>query len=803
MRLGWMAAWWVSGALALVLALGTFGHALAYRDRIQPGVRALDLDLGGLSEGEARERLTAHLESLARRSGGRPALRVDGVEIALPRNAYGEPAALASQVSAAAVRIGRETPLGPLGSLFRAAHAAGFTGVGAGFSSAPTGVPAPEADGAALRSALVQLAEELDRPTVEAQILIQRSAPLQLVPVTGRNGRRLDVERTAAGLAAAFNAGSAGPVDGTFVPLAPSASEAQLQAAQSRIAAALSLPLTVTVAGVPGRSWPLTQPAQLVERVEVTAAGGTLMPALAPAAFDVWASPVLQAGVRTPQDARLEVRGDDVIVVPDVPGAAVDAAILRTVVASALMSVDRRIEVAPQPVAARITAATLAGAQVAAQRATSVPITLKRGDRTWTLERAELARLLTLPVEPDGAPRLDATRLRTRLEALGKESDKPAKNPRLEVREGQIATVPGEDGEGLDVPATIEAVQAALHAGGAERSVALATRPTPPDVSDAKLDAARTQAQRIVSAPLTARHAGKTWGIAQAELPGMLLFGESVNGIVPYLSRDTLVERLRPIAAELDPQFDRDYQTAVTAWERREEARAAREAEVVAQGVQAAQAAQAGDEAGASATTATTAAAVAAIRDAAKKDPKPRRQWVDVPATAGALWVQAAGAVADGRVTRVADVKLTTDDPAKVATAARAGSSAAAAPAKWIDINLTTQSVVAYEGDWPVFSSLVSTGLPRTPTPPGTYKVFTKLVADDMRGGSVATGDAYFLPQVPYVMYFLEGGYAIHGTYWHSNFGNPMSRGCVNLTPQNAKWLFDWAALGTTVVVHS
>ena len=197
------------------------------------------------------------------------------------------------------------------------------------------------------------------------------------------------------------------------------------------------------------------------------------------------------------------------------------------------------------------------------------------------------------------------------------------------------------------------------------------------------------------------------------------------------------------------------------------------------------------------------AAAVAAIRDAAKKDPQPRRQWVDVPATAGALWVQAAGAVADGRVTRVADVKLTTDDPAKVATAARAGGSAAPAPAKWIDINLTTQSVVAYEGDWPVFSSLVSTGLPRTPTPPGTYKVFTKLVADDMRGGSVAAGDAYFLPQVPYVMYFLEGGYAIHGTYWHSNFGNPMSRGCVNLTPQNAKWLFDWAALGTTVVVHS
>jgi lipoprotein-anchoring transpeptidase ErfK/SrfK len=121
---------------------------------------------------------------------------------------------------------------------------------------------------------------------------------------------------------------------------------------------------------------------------------------------------------------------------------------------------------------------------------------------------------------------------------------------------------------------------------------------------------------------------------------------------------------------------------------------------------------------------------------------------------------------------------------------------------KWIDINVTTQSLVAYEGDWPVFQALVSTGLPRTPTPVGTYKVFAKLVADDMRGGSYATGDYYFLPKVPYVMYFLEGGYAIHGTYWHNNFGNPMSHGCVNLPTPASKWLFEWAPMGTTVVVH-
>ena len=122
---------------------------------------------------------------------------------------------------------------------------------------------------------------------------------------------------------------------------------------------------------------------------------------------------------------------------------------------------------------------------------------------------------------------------------------------------------------------------------------------------------------------------------------------------------------------------------------------------------------------------------------------------------------------------------------------------------KWIAVNLSAQTLVAYEGDWPVFSGRISSGLPRTPTPVGTFSVFTKLVADDMAGGSYATGDAYFLPKVPYVMYFAAGGYAIHGTYWHNNFGNPMSHGCVNLQTDNARWLFEWAPLGTTVVVHA
>jgi len=113
----------------------------------------------------------------------------------------------------------------------------------------------------------------------------------------------------------------------------------------------------------------------------------------------------------------------------------------------------------------------------------------------------------------------------------------------------------------------------------------------------------------------------------------------------------------------------------------------------------------------------------------------------------------------------------------------------------WIDVNLSEQRVYAYEGDTVVNSFLVSTGVAETPTVTGTYKIWIKVPIQDM------SGPGYYLPDVPYVMYFYED-YGLHGTYWHNNFGTPMSRGCVNLTVDDAAWLFDWASVGTVVNVH-
>jgi lipoprotein-anchoring transpeptidase ErfK/SrfK len=114
---------------------------------------------------------------------------------------------------------------------------------------------------------------------------------------------------------------------------------------------------------------------------------------------------------------------------------------------------------------------------------------------------------------------------------------------------------------------------------------------------------------------------------------------------------------------------------------------------------------------------------------------------------------------------------------------------------RWIDVDLTNQMVYAYEGDVMVNSFLVSTGTWLTPTVTGEYKVYVKYRSASM------SGPGYYLPNVPYIMYFYKS-YGLHGTYWHNNFGTPMSHGCVNLRTDDAAWLFNWASVGTVVSVH-
>lgn len=116
---------------------------------------------------------------------------------------------------------------------------------------------------------------------------------------------------------------------------------------------------------------------------------------------------------------------------------------------------------------------------------------------------------------------------------------------------------------------------------------------------------------------------------------------------------------------------------------------------------------------------------------------------------------------------------------------------------KWIDISILGQTLVAYLGRKPVYATLISSGRggmgdPETEsaTPRGTFMIYSKHVSSTMDGAD-DVADSYSLLDVPFVQYFHKG-FALHGTYWHDEFGRVRSHGCVNLAPYDAAWLFEW-----------
>ena len=126
---------------------------------------------------------------------------------------------------------------------------------------------------------------------------------------------------------------------------------------------------------------------------------------------------------------------------------------------------------------------------------------------------------------------------------------------------------------------------------------------------------------------------------------------------------------------------------------------------------------------------------------------------------------------------------------------------------KRIEVDLSSQRVLAFEGGSKVNEFVVSTGLwGRTPT--GNFTIQRKVASQTMAGGNKSLGTYYYLPGVPWGQFFGNAqipwsrGFSFHGTYWHNNFGHPMSHGCINMKTPDAKWLYDWTVIGTPVTIY-
>ncbi|MBX3127148.1 MAG: L,D-transpeptidase [Polyangiaceae bacterium] len=126
---------------------------------------------------------------------------------------------------------------------------------------------------------------------------------------------------------------------------------------------------------------------------------------------------------------------------------------------------------------------------------------------------------------------------------------------------------------------------------------------------------------------------------------------------------------------------------------------------------------------------------------------------------------------------------------------------------KWIDVGIVSQTMVLWEGDTPVYATLVSTGRDglgepgkTLSTPQGTFRIYQKHVTTTM--DSDVADDEFELRDVPWVMYF-KGGYALHGAYWHDDFGRVRSHGCINVAPIDARFTFLWASPGVPEHWHA
>lgn len=128
---------------------------------------------------------------------------------------------------------------------------------------------------------------------------------------------------------------------------------------------------------------------------------------------------------------------------------------------------------------------------------------------------------------------------------------------------------------------------------------------------------------------------------------------------------------------------------------------------------------------------------------------------------------------------------------------------------KRIEVSISQQTLVAYEQDKVVLKTNISSGLPDrnidptiipTDTPTGEFHVYSKMPSKHMGNGQLTADiEAYELPGVPWTTFFAEHGVAFHGTFWHTNYGVPMSHGCINMRTEEAKWIYRW----TTPVAES
>jgi vancomycin resistance protein YoaR len=830
--------------LLFLLAAAAGVYSWRYSGRVYPGVQALGVDLRGLTLDEA----TALIERKARPQLERPvelryqdkSLSVTGAELGVAFDSR----ATAEQ----ALAFGRQGGM-----------AGQWQDRLSSWSRRPQVAPVVSLDERQAEETLRRLEAQIDRPVVDAGLSLGAGGPEWRASQVGLD---MDVPSSLKALSAAVATpqGLKGVVAPVVHATQPQVSDAQLAAAHERLRAAWSRPLKLAFAG---RDWTMPT-AKVRELIRLQGQGAQTAPAIQEAPLRRWVESVAQSVDRTSRDATYRVSTGKVELVPGRDAYAVDVPETVRRAREAVFAPEGRAELAVRVTPPAVTDAELLPAVREADVTIRRPLTVQADGRSWSLDQETLTKLLKWRGEGE---RQEAYLRPAGLGALVRkaagELDRPVRDARLNRTETETRVVPEQSGIKTDIVASVRALQAAA---AEDSGVAqLVTSVTPPRVYGSQLQPAADRANTLVSEPVRLVHEDESWTADPEDLREWLRWkGEGVAA-QPYLDGAEISEFVEDVADDANQEVENatlsaegklpeivpgengvvvDERATAAVFSRLAASPSEREGRVVARVTQ---------------PTVKAADLQPALKEAlrlvgerlyltyngkrwwldpadltdtlrfegegAKVRPvisktlmrEELRQWVDPrgyvvvsfrPTTTKVLAALKSGNrtvplvarnVATGAVTQHAgNVEYWGDDP----------------PDRWLDLNLTTQSIAAYEGSTQVRRSLITSGRPELRTPTGLYHIKLKRRNMIFKSPWPKTSQWWY-PDSPthYAILFKHNGFFIHDAPWRKRYGPGTngggengsytgSHGCVNVPLSTMRFIYRWVDIGTPVLIH-
>ncbi len=820
------------------------GYSLWYSSRVYPGVEVLGTQLGGMSRQEA----VAAIEARAQRDLDRPVsfqlgqetARVSARELGLQFDAAG--------TADRALGVGRSGNWVEKWS--------GRIGVLNGGQVLP---PVVEFREESATEVLRGLAPRVDQPVIDAKLTLGKDGP-KLEP--SQVGLALDVPATLGKLPSSLEAlyAQQQPVQPVIRSTQPEVTEAHLQEALDKLSLAWSRPMVATFSG---RTW--TLPVEDVRPLlRLKGSGADITPIIRTDPLKEWVQDIASDIDRSPQSARIKVQTGAVSLVSARSGYVTNVGGTVYRLKNEAFGDDARVDAVVRIVSPKVTNAELRPAVEEADAMVRRPLRLKLGEETWTLTKSDLTDLLKW--RGTGETRrayIPTNDLREWVDGVAEDVYTAPVSARIEVDQ-RARVVREEPGLRVLVPETLRSVQSSLRDPAGVVNVR--TSSVPAKVSADQLQKAAADANLLIGAPVTLTHEGEEWIADESELREWLRWEGEGADATPYLDQDEIPGFVEEIAEDVNVEARNAYVSSGAIPQLVEAMYGVRVHEEATESLLTSLARSPQVREGRVAVERSSPGVSAA-------DLRPEytqiRNWIDGrlylrigsdhtwwldpnDISNAVFWSDAGGAdinpyistsVMETEIRRwvsnppnmVINYKATAEEAVaalyrgdrsieitytRVQKAAyeHKGNEAAWGgnfPAKWIDINLTSQSMAAYEEGTQVRVTLITSGRPELATPTGTYYVMAKLSPYEFVSPWPKTSPYWYeTATANYALRFTGRGHYIHDAPWRATFGPGTngsgppgasftgSHGCVNVPYEAMSWLFSWVGTGVPIVIH-